>query len=147
MWERVVDVGASSSSVPGNGARKIAWWRVHVCPVGNPKRRVWWAQQQVFPQHETKVYGTSRRKNQLPKADAQLASRQLQTIYIWRLVQGVALHQQQRGTCIQYNQVLCPNLQWGCQSLQFAINKGLSISSGKRYSLRSEITIDNFILA
>jgi hypothetical protein len=23
MWENVVDVGASSSSVPGNGARKL----------------------------------------------------------------------------------------------------------------------------
>jgi hypothetical protein len=39
-------------------------------PVGNPKRKIWWAQQQVFPQYETKVYRTSRRKNQLPKVDA-----------------------------------------------------------------------------
>jgi hypothetical protein len=39
-------------------------------PVGNPKRKVWWAQQQVFPQYETEVYRASRRKNQLPKVDA-----------------------------------------------------------------------------
>jgi hypothetical protein len=31
-------------------------------PVGNPKRKVWWAQQQVFLSCETKVYRTSRRK-------------------------------------------------------------------------------------
>jgi hypothetical protein len=42
------------------------------------------------------------------------------------------LHQQQRGTCTQHNKVLCPNLRWGCRSHQFAINKGLSVSSGKR---------------
>jgi hypothetical protein len=46
------------------------WWHVDDCPVGSPKRKVWWAQQQVFPQYETKVYRTSRRKNQLPKVDA-----------------------------------------------------------------------------
>jgi hypothetical protein len=46
------------------------WWRVDDRPVGNPKRKVWWAQQQVFPQYETKIYRTSRRKNQLPKVDA-----------------------------------------------------------------------------
>jgi hypothetical protein len=39
-------------------------------PVGNPKRKVWWAQQQVSLSYETKVYQTSRRKNQLPKVDA-----------------------------------------------------------------------------
>jgi hypothetical protein len=46
------------------------WWRVVDRLVGNPKRKVWWAHQQVFPQYETKVYGTSRRKNQLMKVDA-----------------------------------------------------------------------------
>jgi hypothetical protein len=64
-----------------------------------------------------------------------LASRQLQT-FIWRLVQGLALHQQQRGTCTQHNQVLCPNLRWGCQSHRFAVNKGLSVSSGKSNSMQ-----------
>jgi hypothetical protein len=42
-WENVVDVGASSSSVPGNGAKKIlnACGTVNVHrPVGNPKRKV-----------------------------------------------------------------------------------------------------------
>jgi hypothetical protein len=29
--------------------------------------------------------------------------------------------------------VLCPNLQWGCQSHRFAMNKGLNVSCGKRY--------------
>jgi hypothetical protein len=47
-----------------------SWWRVDDRPVENPKRKVWWAQQQVFPQYETKVYRTSRRKNQLLKVDA-----------------------------------------------------------------------------
>jgi hypothetical protein len=101
-------------------------------PVENPKRRLWWAQQQVFPQYETKVYRTSRRKNQTSEGWCPLASRQLRTIYIWRLVQGLGLHQQQRGTCTQHNQVLCPNSQWGCQSHRFAANKGLSVSSGQR---------------
>jgi hypothetical protein len=32
----------------------------------------------------------------------------------------------------QHNQVLCPNLQWGCQSHWFAVNKRLSVSSGER---------------
>jgi hypothetical protein len=40
-----------------------------------------------------------------------LALRQFRTIYIWRLIWGVALHQMQCGTCTQHNQVLCPNLQ------------------------------------
>jgi hypothetical protein len=31
-------------------------------PVGNPKRKVWWAQQQVSLSYKTKVYRTSRRK-------------------------------------------------------------------------------------
>jgi hypothetical protein len=50
-WESVVDVGASSSSIPGNGARKLAagaWLMapedslcvVNDQPVGNPKRKV-----------------------------------------------------------------------------------------------------------
>jgi hypothetical protein len=29
--------------------------------------------------------------------------------------------------------VLCPNLPWGCQSHQFAVNKGLNILHGNRY--------------
>jgi hypothetical protein len=29
--------------------------------------------------------------------------------------------------------VLCPNLQCGCQSHQFAVNKGLNVSYGKIY--------------
>jgi hypothetical protein len=29
--------------------------------------------------------------------------------------------------------VLCPNLQWGCQSHWFAENKGLNVSCGKEY--------------
>jgi hypothetical protein len=41
-WESVVDVGASSSLVPGNGARKlvVACCVVNDQPVGNPKRKV-----------------------------------------------------------------------------------------------------------
>jgi hypothetical protein len=35
--------------------------RLH--PVGNPKRKVWWAQHQVFPQLWNQGYRTSRRKN------------------------------------------------------------------------------------
>jgi hypothetical protein len=44
----------------------------------------------------------------------------------------VAFHQQQRETCTQHNQELCSQLRWGCQSHRFAVNKGLSVSSGKR---------------
>jgi hypothetical protein len=39
-------------------------------PVGNPKRKVWWAQQQVSLSCETKVYQTSRRKNHTSEVDA-----------------------------------------------------------------------------
>jgi hypothetical protein len=56
-------------------------------PVGNPKRKVWWVQQQVFPQYETEVYRTNRRKNQLPKVDARWlgdSSRQ----YIYGVLSG-----------------------------------------------------------
>jgi hypothetical protein len=43
-WENVVDVGASSYSIPGNGAIKIfvvgSVDDVNHRPVGNPKRKV-----------------------------------------------------------------------------------------------------------
>jgi hypothetical protein len=38
-------------------------------PVGNPKRKVWWAQQQVSLSMKLRFNRTSRRKNQLPKVD------------------------------------------------------------------------------
>jgi hypothetical protein len=80
---------------------------------------------------KTKVYQTSRRKNQTSERWCPLA---LQHSGQWRqkTCRRVAFHQQQRGTCTQHNQVLCPNSQWGCQSHRFAMNKGLSVSSGKR---------------
>jgi hypothetical protein len=63
-----------------------------------------------FPQYETKVYRTSRRKNQLPKVDANWLGDSSRQINIWRLIWGIALHQQQRGTCTQRNQSTLPQL-------------------------------------
>jgi hypothetical protein len=52
------------------------------------------------------------------------ASRQLRTIYMWRLVQAL-LCEQQRGTCTQHNQILGSQLAMRLSiSHRFAWNKG-----------------------
>jgi hypothetical protein len=63
---------------------------------------------------ETKVFRTSRRKNQTSEGWCPLALRHSGQ---WRQenCRHVGFHQQQRGTCTQYTQVLCPNSQWGYQ--------------------------------
>jgi hypothetical protein len=100
-------------------------------PVGNPKRKVWWAEQQVSLSCETMVYQTSRRKSNFWRW-CLLASRYSGQRRQKNTCRREAFHQQQRGTCTQHNQELCPNLRWGCQSHWFTVNKGLSVLSGKR---------------
>jgi hypothetical protein len=49
-WENIVDVGASSSSIPGNGARKLldAW--LMTSPLGTPRGRCDEYSSKIFPQ-------------------------------------------------------------------------------------------------
>jgi hypothetical protein len=85
------------------------WLAVLSHPVGNPKRKVWWAQRQVSLSMKSRFNRTSRRKKQLPKVDASWLgddSRQ----FVYGAYLGVALRQQQRGTCTQHNQSTLPQL-------------------------------------
>jgi hypothetical protein len=60
-----------------------------------------------------------------------LASRQLRTIYRTpRLVLCFASGNVEPTHST--NKYFAPNLWWGCQSHRFAINKGMSVSSGKQ---------------
>jgi hypothetical protein len=100
-------------------------------PVGNPKRKVWEAQQQVSLSCETKVYRTSKRKPNFRRR-CLLALwhfgqwRQKDTIDVKLFTSS----NMEPAHNITKNFV--PNLRWGCQSHRFAVNKGLSVSSGKR---------------
>ena len=75
MWETPLAeaIRFSPATAPENVLLALSW-RGNISPatvpetmlvrhtsVGNPKRKVWWVQQQVFPQYETKVYRTSRK--------------------------------------------------------------------------------------
>jgi hypothetical protein len=77
-------------------------------PVGNPKRKVWWAQQQVSLSCETKVHRISRRKNHTSEGWCPLALRHSGQ---WRQINTCwceTFHQQQCETCTQHNQVFAP---------------------------------------
>jgi hypothetical protein len=63
--------------------------RLH--PVGNPKRKVWWAQYQVFPQLWNQGYRTSRRKNHTSEGWCTLAFRHSSNDARWMLVHGFSL--------------------------------------------------------
>jgi hypothetical protein len=108
------------------------WLAVLSHPVGNPKRKVWWAQRQVSLSMKPRFNRTSRRKKQLPKVDASWLgddSRQ----FVYGAYLGVALHQQQRGTCTQQHQSTLPQLAVRLSISRFAVNKRLNVSCRKIY--------------
>jgi hypothetical protein len=76
--------------------------------VGNPKRKVWWAQQQFFPSVRNQGLLIEEEKANTTEGDA-CKLRDSSGQFIWRLVQAL-LCEQQRGTCTQHNQVLCSQL-------------------------------------
>jgi hypothetical protein len=98
---------AINSTTPN--CRSDGWLVVLSHLVRNPKRKVWWAQRQVFLGMKPRFNRTSRRKKQLPKVGASWlgdSSRQ----FVYGAYLGVALRQQQRGTCTQHNQRTLPQL-------------------------------------
>jgi hypothetical protein len=100
-------------------------------PVGNPKRKVWGAQQQVSLSYETKVYQTSRRKPNFRRW-CLLALRHSGQ---WRQKNTVGVKlftSSNMEPAHNTTKNFVPNLRWGCQSQPFVVNKGLSVSSGKR---------------
>jgi hypothetical protein len=58
------DIGASTSVIPYE--LMVRCWP----PSWEPQEEGMMSTAAIFPQYETKVYRTSRRKNQLPKVDA-----------------------------------------------------------------------------
>jgi hypothetical protein len=116
--------------LPSNGARKIAWWRIDYTPLGTPRGRYDEHSSKSSLSCETKVYRTSRRKPNFRRW-CLLALRQLRTIY---KVPHPGLCFTPAATWNLHNTTknFAPNLRWVCQSHRFAVNKGLSISSGKR---------------
>jgi hypothetical protein len=130
---RVVDVGASSSSIPGNGARKLSWclgWcYLFTVQLGTPRGRYDEYSSKVFPQLRNQGMSIRRGANKWPKV--MLASlRQLQTIYraprpsFALLAAAQNLHTTQSNTLFPtYNEVV--NLAGLLET------KGMSVSSGK----------------
>jgi hypothetical protein len=100
-------------------------------PVGNHKRKVWGAQQQVSLSCETKVYRISRRKPNFRRR-CLLALRHFRQRRQKDTV-GVKLFTSSNvEPAHNTTKNFIPNLRWDCQSHRFAVNKGLSVSSGKR---------------
>jgi hypothetical protein len=91
-------------------------------PVGNPKRKVWWVQQLVFPQFRNQGMSSLERRDKRLKV--MLAGlRRLWTIYIWRIGQALLASCNAEPTH-NTTKYFAPNLRWGCQSHRFAWNKG-----------------------
>jgi hypothetical protein len=128
-----------SSEVHGHGRTRYHWPLttlcggddVNHCPVGNPERKVWWAQQQVFPSVMKPRFIESSRKNTNSRRRCPLASRQLWTIY--RVPCPVLCFASSNAEpAHNTTKYFAPNLRWGCQSHRFAVNKGMSVSGGKQ---------------
>jgi hypothetical protein len=104
-------------------------------PLGTPRGRYDEHSSKSSLSCETKVYQTSRRKPNFRRW-CLLASRHSEQ---WRqktcwCVVDVGASSPSRNVKPAHNTTnnFSPNLRWGCQSHRFAVNKGLSVSSGKR---------------
>jgi hypothetical protein len=128
LWLFYVDVMLASCKLEISDAARCV--DVNHRPVGNPKRKVWWVQQQAFPSVRNQGLIVSRKKPN-SRRWCLLASWQLQTIYkVPRLVLCFAsCNAEPAHNTTKY---FVPNLRWGCQSHRFAVNKGMSVSSGKQ---------------
>jgi hypothetical protein len=85
-----------------------------------------------FPSVKKPRFMSVRREKQTMWVKVMLASLwQLRTIYIWRLVQALLASCNVEPTH-NTTKNFAPNLRWGCQSHRFAVNKGMSVSSGKQ---------------
>jgi hypothetical protein len=76
--------------------------------LGTPSARYDEHSSKFFPQLETKVYRSKKKKANTTEGDA-CKLRDSSGQFIWRIVQAL-LCEQQRGTCIKHNQVLCSQL-------------------------------------
>jgi hypothetical protein len=99
-------------------------------PVGNPKRR--------FDEYSSKFslstkprYVNPVGKSQYSRRWCLLALRQLRSIYRAPrpVLSFASCNAEPAHNTTKY---FVPNLRWGCQSHRFAVNKGMSVSSGKQ---------------
>jgi hypothetical protein len=99
-------------------------------PVGNPKRRCDEHSSKSSLSYETKVNRTSRKKKLQKLMLASFVT--LRKRAPDKLLVGVSSPSSNAKPAHNTTKNFAPILRWGCQSHRFAVNKGLSISSGNR---------------
>jgi hypothetical protein len=110
-------------------------------PLGTPRGRYDEHISKSSLSYETKVYRTSRRKPNFRRW-CLLASRhsgQWRQTTCWCIVDvGASSPSSNVKPTHNTTKNFAPNLRWGCQSHRFAVNKGLSVSSGNRIIVMQE---------